>query len=56
MIGVGVVTGLLIRAVPPLPGILVAYGRFAATWVGINEIIYSGEGVTAVRSRAKRAA
>jgi spermidine synthase len=47
MIGVGVVTGLLIRAVPPLPGILVAYGRFAATWVGINEIIYAGEGVTA---------
>jgi spermidine synthase len=41
------VAGLLIRAVPPLPGILVAYGRFAATWVGINEIIYAGEGVTA---------
>jgi spermidine synthase len=39
--------GLLARAVPPLPGILVAYGRYAATWVGQNEIIYSGEGVTA---------
>jgi hypothetical protein len=38
---------LLTRAVPPLPGILVAYGRYAATWVGINEIIYAGEGVTA---------
>jgi len=47
MIVVGAVAGLLIRAVPPLPGILVAYGRYAATWVGINEIIYSGEGVTA---------
>ena len=38
---------LLVRTVPPLPGLLVAYGRYAATWVGINEIIYSGEGVTA---------
>jgi spermidine synthase len=43
----GVAAGLLIRTVPPLPGILVAYGRYTATWVGINEIIYSGEGVTA---------
>ena len=39
--------GLLARVVPPLPGILVAYGRYAATWVGQNEIIYVGEGVTA---------
>ena len=38
---------LLARAVPPLPGLLVAYGRYAATWVGINEIIYSEEGITA---------
>jgi spermidine synthase len=43
----GGLAGLLIRTVPPLPPILVAYGRYAATWVGINEIIYSGEGVTA---------
>jgi len=39
--------GLMARMVPALPGILVAYGRYAATWVGQNEIIYSGEGVTA---------
>ncbi len=39
--------GLLARMVPPLPGILVAYGRYAATWLGQNEVIYSGEGVTA---------
>jgi spermidine synthase len=39
--------GLLARVVPPLPGILIAYGRYAATWVGQNTIIYSGEGVTA---------
>ncbi len=40
-------SGLLVRSVPELPGLLVAYGRYAATWVGINEIIYTGEGVTA---------
>ena len=38
---------LLAREVPPLPGLLVAYGRYAATWVGINQIIYVGEGITA---------
>jgi spermidine synthase len=30
-----------------LPGLLAAYGRYSATWVGINEIIYVGEGITA---------
>lgn len=39
--------GLLARTVPPMPGLLVAYGRYAATWVGQNEIIYTGEGMTA---------
>jgi spermidine synthase len=39
--------GLLARSVPPMPGLLVAYGRYAATWVGQNEIIYMGEGITA---------
>ncbi len=39
--------GLLARSVPAMPGILVAYGRYAATWVGQNEIIYTGEGMTA---------
>src|SRR5581483_7145914 len=38
MILAGAGAGLLMRTVPPLPGILVAYGRYAATWVGINEI------------------
>ena len=42
-----VAAGLLARVVPPLPGLLVAYGRYAATWIGQNEIIYVGEGVTA---------
>jgi spermidine synthase len=47
VIGVALLAGLLARNVPPLPGILVAYGRYAATWVGMNEIEYVGEGVTA---------
>jgi spermidine synthase len=47
VITVALMAGLLARVVPPLPGILVAYGRYAATWVGQNEIIYVGEGVTA---------
>lgn len=36
----------LARAVPPVPGILIAYGRYAATWIGQNDIFYSGEGLT----------
>jgi spermidine synthase len=47
VIGVALIAGLLARTVPPLPGILVAYGRYAATWVGQNEIVYVDEGVTA---------
>ncbi len=32
---------------PPVPGVLVAYGRYAATWVGLTNIIYVGEGMNA---------
>ena len=39
--------GLLARGVPEVPGILVAYGRYAATWVGLSNIIYVGEGLNA---------
>jgi spermidine synthase len=39
--------GLLVRSVPELPRILVAYGRFSATWVGQNDIFYAAEGVNA---------
>jgi spermidine synthase len=38
---------LVARAVPPLPGLLVAHGRYSATWVGLNQLVYVGEGVTA---------
>jgi spermidine synthase len=37
--------GLLIRSVPPVPNLLVAYGRYAATWLGQNDIFYMGEGL-----------
>ena len=39
--------GLLARSVPDVPGLLVAYGRYAATWVGLSNIIYVGEGLNA---------
>src|SRR5207249_4777943 len=39
--------GLLARSVHELPGLLVAYGRFAATRVGQANIIYVGEGLNA---------
>ena len=47
VVGIALVAGLLARAVPPIPWLLVAYGRYAATWVGQNEMVYVGEGVTA---------
>jgi spermidine synthase len=42
-----VVAGLLARSVHELPGLLVAYGRYAATRVGQADIIYVGEGLNA---------
>ena len=37
----------LVRGVHDVPGLLIAYGRYAATRIGESEIIYSGEGMTA---------
>jgi len=42
-----VAAGLLARSVHELPGLLVAYGRYAATRIGQANIIYVGEGVNA---------
>ena len=39
--------GLLARSVPPVPGLLVAYGRYSATWINQSNIIYVGEGLNA---------
>jgi spermidine synthase len=36
---------VLIYSVPPLPKLLIAYGRYAATWVGRGEVVYAGEGM-----------
>jgi spermidine synthase len=40
-----ITAGFLIYSVPPLPKLLVAYGRYAATWVGKSEVVYAGEGM-----------
>jgi spermidine synthase len=41
------VASFLIRTVPTIPGILVAYGRYAATWMGQQgDIFYVGEGLS----------
>jgi spermidine synthase len=42
-----IAAGLLARSVHPLPGLLVAYGRYAATRIGQADIIYVGEGLNA---------
>jgi spermidine synthase len=41
------VAAFLVRTVPTIPGILVAYGRYAATWLGQQgDIFYVGEGLS----------
>lgn len=45
--GVGAGAVLLGVAVPAIPGLLVGYGRFSATWVNQAEFIYVGEGLNA---------
>jgi spermidine synthase len=37
-------SALLTLSVRPIPGLLVAYGRFSATQIGQSEVIYIGEG------------
>jgi len=40
--------GWIASSVPPVPGLLIAYGRYAATWLGVSgNIIYTGEGLNA---------
>jgi len=51
-----IVALILAAAVPPLPGILVAYGRHAAAWSGhAGEIVYVGEGMHASIAISKTA-
>jgi spermidine synthase len=49
-----VAAALLAFTVPPLPGMLVAFGRFAATQLGQAEIIYVGEGWNAAVAVSER--
>src|SRR3954465_13424410 len=42
-----IAAGLLARSVHPLPGLLVSYGRYAATRINQADIIYVGEGLNA---------
>jgi spermidine synthase len=42
-----VAAALLINLVPPISSLLIAHGRYAATWVGKSEIIYAKEGTAA---------
>jgi spermidine synthase len=36
---------LVINSVPPISDLLIAYGRYAATWEGKSEIVYAAEGI-----------
>jgi len=45
IIAAAVLAGWLIRTVPPVPALLVAYGRYSATWLNQSDIFYMGEGV-----------
>jgi spermidine synthase len=42
-----VIAGLSIYVIPPLSKILVAHGRYAATWVNKSDILYAEEGLNA---------
>jgi predicted membrane-bound spermidine synthase len=45
LVAVAIIAGLMVSTVPPVPKLLVAYGRYSATWVGQANIIYMGEGL-----------
>ena len=40
-----IVAALLIATMPALPGILIAHGRYAVTWLGKTDFLYIGEGM-----------
>ena len=42
-----VLAGALILSIPPVSSLLIAYGRYAATWVGKGDILYAAEGLNA---------
>jgi spermidine synthase len=40
-------TTVLVRGIPAVPDILVAYGRYTATWLDQVKVLYKGEGLNA---------
>jgi spermidine synthase len=44
-VAAALVSALFIYSVPPISKLLIAYGRYAATWVGQDDIIYAEEGL-----------
>ena len=46
-VAASLVCGFLIYNVPPISKLLVAHGRYAATWVGKGDIAFAGEGLNA---------
>ena len=49
-------TALLVSWVPPIPALLVAYGRYAVTWRGSHgEFIYVGEGMNSSMAVSREA-
>ncbi|HEX7121795.1 MAG TPA: fused MFS/spermidine synthase, partial [Gemmatimonadaceae bacterium] len=51
-----VLTALMVSSVAPVPPILVAYGRYAVTWLGSHgEFIYVGEGMNSSMAVSREA-
>ena len=42
-----VAAALLINTVPPIAKVLIAYGRYASSWVNKSDIVYAEEGIAA---------
>jgi spermidine synthase len=45
IVPVVLMTVVLVQTVPPIPALLIAYGRYAPTWAGKGDVIYSREGL-----------
>lgn len=43
----GGAAALLAWSVAPIPGMTIAYGRYAASWIGRASVLYAGEGINA---------
>lgn len=50
-----VAAGLLALTVQPVPGLLIAYGRYVPSYLGQSQVIYSGEGWNASVAVTERA-